>query len=128
MGVTTNSLHLASAPKGPLQLVKKPNAMTNLSRHATDNLMKGSNTTPIITECRDISLGIMNGDLQKATFNGALISMPFLTASLSSKVTLNSAVSGAAITAAAVSGAGQTMSNINSGSSQVMERTQNSSD
>ena len=117
MGVTTNSLDLASNLQCPLKIVNKPTAATKLSRSATNNLMKGSNQTPIITECRDISLGIMNGDFQKATFNGALISMPILPSSLTSKVTVNTAASGAALTAAAVSGFSQNMGNTNSGSS-----------
>jgi hypothetical protein len=124
MGVTTNSLR-PSHQQGPLQLLKKPDAMTKLSSHASENLMKGSITTPIIAECMDISFGILNRDFQKATFNGALISLPFLTASLGSKITMNTATSGAMMTAAALSSVSQSMTNSNSRSTQVTERNQN---
>ena len=108
MGVTINSanLDIVNVRQGALDMVKKSTGMNRLSRHANHNFSQGSKALPIISECRDIGSGIVNGDFQKASFNAgslALFSVPFLTSSAGSKASITSLASGLVMSSAAIS-------------------------
>ena len=78
--------------KCPLRMVGKPNG-DKLGQNAAHALELGSKTIPVLSECRDIMGGFVEGDLNHGPFNGAMLALYYVAGASNGgmKVGVNSA-------------------------------------
>jgi len=112
MGVVVNTIQNtgASLPRC-VDIGGDLNYENQLVQNSTHSLDLGSKTCPLVTELKDMTWGIAQGDFQKGAINAGFLAMALLPgASASSKMT--TASKGAMIAqASAMSMAGQTAFN-----------------
>jgi len=59
----------------PLHMVKRADGMDKLGTNAANALDYGSETAPLVSECKDLAEGITSADFQAAAFNAGLLAL-----------------------------------------------------
>lgn len=86
-------------------MVNKTGGIDKLSNQAGHNIDIGSSKALVLTECKDVGLGLSNGDFKKATFNGGLLSLyaiPTINSYKGANFGLKASASGAIVRVAAM--------------------------
>ena len=70
----------------PLHMVKRADGMDKLGTNAANALDYGSETAPLVSECKDLAEGITSADFQAAAFNAGLLALYILPGTTNMKI------------------------------------------
>ena len=74
-GVGNAAVGVGHGVQCPLHMVKRTGGMDKLGGNAAIALNYGSETAPLVSECKDLAEGIASADFQAATFNAGLLAL-----------------------------------------------------